>query len=343
MATSPMTSPNPPERTQGYEAHGAFDAIIHKSREMKRVLAMAFDYAVMDMPVLITGETGTGKELIARAVHDASGRAGQQFVVVDCAAIPEALLGSELFGHEKGAHADADGKQPGLLAAAHKGSLFFDDIGELPLTAQSTLLRALSEGTYRPLGSVREVSSDARVIAATSRNLYEAVAQGAFRVDLFHRIRSAVIDLPPLRSRAVDIPLLIRHVIRKRTPPGVRPPAVSPEAMARLTGHDWEGNVRELENRVESAIALAKNGMITLADLFPEDSAGIEFNYEMPSLHAFRDDMVRDAEEDYLVCVLRMTRGNMSKAAKIAGIHRTYLYHLCRQHGIRPSDFRKAR
>lgn len=176
MASSPMTSQNPPECAERYEAHGAFDAIIHRSHEMKRALERAFRYASGDMPVLITGETGIGKELIARAIHDASGRAGQRFVVVDCAAMPAALLANELLGHENGVLSDANGKQPGLFAAAHEGSLFLDEIGELPLTAQSALLRVLSEGTYRLLGSVREVSSDVRVIAATSRDLQEAVA-----------------------------------------------------------------------------------------------------------------------------------------------------------------------
>lgn len=342
MTSSARTYPNPPEPAERYEAHGAFDAIIHRSPEMKRVLARTFHYASKDMPVLITGETGTGKELIARAIHDASGRAGQQFVVVDCAAIPAPLLGNELFGHERGAYTDANGKQPGLFAAAHKGTLFLDEIGELPMTAQSTLLRALSEGTYRPLGGVREVTSDVRVIAATNRDLQRAAGQGAFRVDLYHRIRSAAVDLPPLRSRAVDIPLLARHIIRKRTPSRVRPPAVSPVALNRLISHGWGGNVRELENRLESALALANNGQITVEDVFPEDSAGAEHNGELPSLQSFRDDMARDAEEDYLVYVLRVTGGNISKAAKIAGTHRTHLHRLCRQHAIEPSEFRKG-
>ena len=328
------------------QANGAFDGIVHASHEMKRVLAMTFDYARMDMPVLITGETGTGKELIARAVHDASARAGGPFVVVDCAAMPAPLLENELFGHERGAYTDAKTKQPGLVAAAHGGSLFLDEIGELPPTAQSALLRVLSERTFRPLGSPREVSSDVRVVAATNRDLRQAVDQGAFRLDLLHRIRSAVLDLPPLRSRAVDIPPLVRHFIRKMTPEVTRQPAVSPEAMERLLSHGWEGNVRELEHRIESAIARAmngKNGLISIADLFPEDSAGIDPNGEMPSLQSYRDEMAGSAERDYLDYVLRMTGGNVSRAARLAGTHRTHLYRLCRQHGIEPMAFRNGR
>lgn len=305
---------------------------------MKWIPARAYRYASKDMPVLITGETGAGKELIARAIHDAGRRAGRQFVVVDCAAIPASLLGNELFGHERGSTRTPTANNRDSLPRRTGGSLFLDEIGELPLATQSALLRVLSEGTYRPLGSVREVSSDVRVIAATNRDLQEAVARGAFRVDLYYRIRSAVIDLPPLRSRPVDIPPLIRHFIRQLHPSGV----CSPVAMARLTGHGWKGNVRELQNRVESAVSLAKNGMITVEDFFPENSAGIGRDDEMLSLYAFKDDVFRDSEKDCLVCAMRMTRGNMSKAANIAGMHRTYLYHLCRRHRVKPSDFRKG-
>ena len=194
---------------------------------MRRVLALASDYAQTDTPVLVKGETGTGKELIARAIHAASGRAGQPFVVVDCGALIATLLANELIGHEKGAYPDAAGKRSGLFAAAHKGSLFIDEIAELPRAAQSALLRVLSDGTYRPLGSVREVSTDVRVIATTSRDLQEAVARGAFSVDLFLRIR-AVVDIPAAVSGGLILTCqtlpITKHIrVVSESPKGQRP------------------------------------------------------------------------------------------------------------------------
>lgn len=209
-----------PEQSMSYHEHPAFEPIVHQCEVMKRICSMTFSYARMDMPVLITGETGTGKELIARAIHEVSNRADQPFVVVDCAALPETLLGNELFGHERGAYTGADKKQPGLFAAANKGTVFLDEIGELHLTAQAALLRVLQDGSYRPYGSVRLMSTDVRIIAATNRDLEEASVRRTFRLDLFHRIRSAVLQMPPLRSRTADIPLLVRHFMRKLAPPG---------------------------------------------------------------------------------------------------------------------------
>ena len=328
------------EKVASYHEHPAFEPIVHKSDVMKRVCSKTFQYARTELPVLITGETGTGKELIAKAVHSASSRADQHFVIVDCAALPETLMGNELFGHERGAYTGADRKQPGLFASANKGTIFLDEIGELPLSAQSVLLRVLQDGSYRPYGSVRQMKTDVRVIAATNRDLQEAVVQKSFRLDLYHRIGSAVLQMPSLRSRTADIPLLVRHFMKRRTPSGVEPLEVSPTVMSRLQSHQWEGNVRELENRVRSAIALASNSQITVEDLFPEDVEGADRSNEIPSLRTVRTRMPKDTEGQYLENILRETNGNVSKAAEIVGVHRTHLYKLLRSHGISPSQYR---
>lgn len=325
---------------QCYHDHPAFDPIVHKSDVMRRICSMTFQYAQTDLPVLITGETGTGKELIAKAIHAASRRAEQPYVVVDCAALPETLMGNELFGHERGAYTGADRKQPGLFAVANKGTIFLDEIGELPLTAQAALLRVLQDGSYRPYGSVRQMNTDVRLIAATNRDLQEATVQKSFRLDLYHRIGSAVLQMPPLRSRTVDIPLLVRHFMRKLTPSDVREMEVSPAVMSRLLRQRWEGNVRELENRLRSAIALVSNGRVTIEDIFPEHVECTEHANETLSLRAVRTGVSKDTEGQYLKSILRETNGNVSKAAVIAGVHRTHLYKLLRQYDIDPADYR---
>lgn len=343
MGSSGMRIHSSPKRINRYAGHPAFESIIHKSPVMKRLCSISYDYAMADIPVLITGETGTGKELIAKAIHAVSARADHPFVVVDCAALPEALMGNELFGHERGAFTGADRKQPGLFAAADKGVVFLDEIAELPLAAQAVLLRVLQDGSYRPYGSIRQRRTDVRIIAATNQDLQEAVNRKTFRLDLFHRIRSAVIHLPPLRSRTADIPLLVRHFIRKLAPDGAAPPEVTPGVMSRLIRHGWEGNVRELENRIRSSLALASNGRIADEDIFPEDvedMEDMEGNHELPSLQTVRTDTSRDTEGQYLESILRETRGNVSRAAEIAKVHRTHLYNLLRQHEIDPADYR---
>ncbi len=340
MGPSGMRIHTSAKRNDRYAGHPAFESIVHKSDVMQRICSISYDYARADIPVLITGETGTGKELIAKAIHAVSARADHPFVVVDCAALPETLMGNELFGHERGAYTGADRKQPGLFAAADKGIIFLDEIGELPLTAQATLLRVLQDGSYRPYGSVRQMHTDVRIIAATNRDLQEAVDQKIFRLDLLHRIRSAVIHLPPLRSRKDDIPLLVRHFMSKLTPSDVDEMEVSPEVMSRLLRHSWEGNVRELENRLRSAVALASDGRTTVEDIFPEEVGGTDRSCERPSLQTVRTGVSKDAEGQYLESILRETNGNVPKAAEIAGVHRTHLYYLLRQHGINSADYR---
>ena len=340
MGSSGNSDNSSNEQIEHYHEHAAFEPIVHKSDVMKRICSMTFRYARTDMPVLITGETGTGKELIARAVHTASSRADQPFVIVDCAALPETLMGNELFGHERGAYTGADRKQPGLFAAANKGTIFLDEIGELPLNAQAVLLRVLQDGSYRPYGSVRQMNTDVRVIAATNRDLQEAVVQKSFRLDLYHRIGSAVLQMPPLRSRIADIPLLFRHFMKELTPSDVGEMEVSPAVMSRLLRHGWEGNVRELENRLRAAIALASNGQVTVENIFPEEVEGTDRSNEIQSLRTVRTGTTKDTEGQYLENILRETNGNVSKAAEIVGVHRTHLYKLLRIHGISPSQYR---
>ena len=340
MGSSGKNRHSSSQQVESFYGNSAFESIVYKSDVMKRVCLMTLQYARTDLPVLITGETGTGKELIAKAIHAASKRADQPLVVVDCASLPETLMGNELFGHEKGAYTGADRKQPGLFAAANKGTIFLDEIGELPLSAQAVLLRVLQDGSYRPYGSVRQMNTDVRVIAATNRDLQEAVVQKSFRLDLFHRIRSAVLQMPPLRSRTADIPLLVRHFMRRLTPSGVSPLEVSPTVMSRLLRHKWEGNVRELENRLRSGVALATNGRISVKDIFPDNSEGMDRSPVRQSLRNVRAGVTEDAEGQYLESILRETNGNVSKAAEIAGVHRTHLYNLLTRHEIDPSDYR---
>ena len=342
MGSSGIRIHSSPKQNDHNAGNPAFESIVHKSDVMQRICSVSYNYARADIPVLITGETGTGKELVAKAIHAVSDRADHPFVVLDCAALPETLMGNELFGHERGAYTGADRKQPGLFAAADKGIIFLDEIGELPMTAQAILLRVLQDGSYRPYGSVRQMHTDVRVIAATNRNLQEAVDQKTFRLDLMHRIRSAVIHLPPLRSRTDDVPPLVRHFMSKFTASDIGEMDVSPEAMIRLLRHGWEGNVRELENRLRSAIALASDGRITVEDIFPEEVEGTDRSNELPSLRlrTVRTGMSKDTEGQYIENILRETNGNVSKAAKIVGVHRTHLYNLLRLYGINPVVYR---
>lgn len=301
--------------------------IIGASRPMRELLDMISRAGRSKSNILITGESGTGKELVARAVHDASDRKRGEFVAVNCAAIPSELVESELFGHTGQAFTGARAARAGLFETADGGTLFLDEIGELPLTVQPKLLRVLQEGTIRRVGESREKRVDARVIAATNRDLEKAVADGEFREDLYWRINVIQLHVPPLRERAFDIPLLIEYFLAKFAGKQANVPlSIAPDALALLTAYQWQGNVRELENTIERAVALARGAILTVEDL-PERirKSGSETSAILAAAKARRL-TVYELEREYILEILRETGGNKSRAAETLGLDRKTLY-----------------
>jgi two-component system, NtrC family, response regulator GlrR len=311
-----------------------FENIIGKSEPIRKLLEQVAQAAQVDSFVYISGESGTGKELVAKSLHLASSRKDGPFVAVNCAAIPETLLESELFGYEKGAFTGATQPRRGLLAQADGGSFFLDEISEMPLTMQAKLLRVLSELVFYPLGSNRTVKVDTRIVAASNKNLEEEVKQGRFREDLFYRIHVIQLKVPPLRERKEDIPLLARHFLRKYGEKTKKEAlAFSQGAHQKLLLYDWPGNVRELENCVESAVAMTDKKVIS-EDLVLQGKAP---NPSGPM--AFKDAKT-EFERQYLIHLLEITEGNVSHAAKLAGKYRADLYELLKKHDLDPEGFR---
>ncbi|HEX5656988.1 MAG TPA: sigma-54 dependent transcriptional regulator [Polyangiales bacterium] len=291
--------------------------------------------AVTDSTVLITGESGTGKEVAAHALHRLSKRARGPFIAVNCAAVPETLIESELFGHEKGAFTDARGARAGLLAQAEGGTLFLDELGELPLAAQAKLLRALQERVVRPLGGTRELPFDARILAATNRDLERAVEEGQFREDLFFRIHVLPLELPPLRARGADVLLLAQHFVRELARRGDKAVTGFGQATAeRLLDYPWPGNVRELMNCVEHAVALARFEQIT-----PEDLPTRVRSYKRSHVLVASDNpdelvKLEEVERRYILRVLEASNGNKRLAARILGLDRKTLYRKLERYGV---------
>ena len=311
--------------------------IVATSSAMIELLEVMERAAVFKSTILLTGESGTGKEVLARAVHSQSPRRDQAFVAVNCAAIPETLLESELFGHARGAFTGADRARRGLFVEANGGTLFLDEIGEMPMSLQVKLLRVLQEEEVRPVGESKPRPIDVRVIAATSRDLEADVAAGRFREDLFYRLNVVRLDVPPLRERPKDIPLLFDHFLaRFRDTLGKPVAGIADDALAQLVSYRWPGNVRELENLVERAVILASGDRITLRDL-PDSvvspsnlSAGDEGTTHF-CLKAAR----KSLEADLIRRALRATGGNRTHAAKLLDIsHRALLYKI-KEYGIR--------
>lgn len=296
-----------------------FDTIISQSGEMEEVLNTAGRVAQSNATVLIRGESGTGKELIAKAVHFASKRSNRPMITVNCAALSEGVLESELFGHEKGAFTGATERHKGRFEMADTGTLFIDEIGDISLPVQVKLLRALQFGEFERVGGSEPVKVDVRVIAATNRNLEELIASGEFREDLFYRINVVTIKLPALRERKTDIPVLIQHFIDKYSKEnGKKINGISREAQDQLLKHDFPGNIRELENLMERAVALAREEMITTSELPSGLSAGSENMLLNPNdLKASYHDKVAAFEKAILQNALEIESGNQSKAAKL--------------------------
>jgi two-component system response regulator GlrR len=327
-----------------------FANIIARSAKMRSVLDIVTRIARLDSTVYIHGESGTGKELIAKAIHLASDRKEQAFVALNCAALPETLLESELFGHEKGAFTGAVKSTRGLFTQAHAGTLFLDEIGDMPLSTQSKLLRVLQERQFYSVGSEAPMEVDVRVIIATNKDLAEQVKKGLFRDDLFYRIHVIPIYLPPLRERKEDIVALVEHFLKKCSQQMKKEvKGVTPEALKKMMLHDWPGNVRELENTIEYAVAMTQKDVITddyVLQTKPALSDGTKMLAQDKTadsderLKPLKD--ARDAfERDYLVQVLSMTEGNVSQAAKLAGKYRADLYDLLKKHDLKVDDFKK--
>jgi transcriptional regulator with PAS, ATPase and Fis domain len=298
------------------------------SKDLEQLRESLRKIAPLDSTLLLTGETGSGKGVAARAVHDHSPRADRPFVHVDCAALSPTLIESELFGHEKGAFTGAHVEKRGLFRVATGGTIFLDEISEIPVEVQAKLLRALQERRIRPIGSTKFYDVDVRVIAATNKDLRSAMKDGTFREDLFFRINVVQIEVPPLRERKGDIPLLVSHFIRKFQGNERLVRGVSKDAMKALLQSNWPGNVRELENVIQRAVALGETEIITKDDLpalwLKELTTGVE------ARHGFRT--LEEIEQDAIERTLRETGGDKAAAARILGINKSTLYRKLRKY-----------
>ncbi|MGI9518276.1 MAG: sigma-54 interaction domain-containing protein, partial [Pirellulaceae bacterium] len=292
-----------------------------------------------DASILLTGESGTGKELVARTIHQKSGRAGKPFVAVNCGALPEALLESELFGHVKGAFTDARSDRKGLFVEAHGGTLFLDEIGEMPVSMQVKLLRALEENQVRPVGGNQEIEIDVRLLSATNLDLASAIEENRFREDLYYRINVIQLELPPLRSRGTDVLKIAQHFVEhfaERSGKAVT--GVSDQAAKRLLDYSWPGNIRELRNAMERAVTLTGHEQIVVEDLADKIR-----NYQSRQFLVDGTDPaellpMEEIERRYVLHVLDSVEGNKSTAARILGLDRKTLYRKLKQYGVESAE-----
>jgi two-component system response regulator PilR (NtrC family) len=317
--------------------------VLGKSLAMRKVLDLATRVANAKTTVLITGESGTGKERVARAIHERSDRASGPFLVVNCGALPEALMESELFGHEKGAFTGASSKSLGLFREAEGGTVLLDEVGELPLSLQVKLLRVLQQRSVRPVGSAQEVGVDVRVLAATNRDVESDVAAGKFRQDLYYRLNVIRLTLPPLRERPEDIPLLAERFIQRfAAEMGKEVVGFTPDGLRALTAYGFPGNVRELENVIERAVALSGSRVIGLGDL-PESisghaSAPAPTLLDLPPGGLKLDDVLSEAERRLLLAALERTGGVRKRAAELLGITFRSLRYRLQKQGLSDDD-----
>jgi DNA-binding NtrC family response regulator len=341
-----------------------FNDLIGEATTMRSVIAMGERGAKANIPILITGESGVGKEVVARAIQGASERAGQPFITVNCGAIPENLVESILFGHEKGSFTGANSKHLGKFQEAHTGTLFLDEIGELPLDMQVKLLRVLQEGEVDPIGSKRPTPVDVRIVSATNRDLAESVKAGTFREDLYYRLNVFPIQIPSLRERAVDIPALTEHFIKRfNAQERLSVQGASKETLDMLCNFDWPGNVRQLENSIFRAMILSDGKVLQPHD-FPQisglapvvgaaisNNSGLELTASAPSntdepIHVLdRDGHLRtlvDIERDLIAFAIGNYAGHMSEVARRLGIGRSTLYRKVREHGVEVDTVRSA-
>ncbi|QWT41659.1 two-component system response regulator GlrR [Dickeya dadantii] len=321
---------SPPASDESWRA-----AVVTRSPIMLRLLEQAKMVAQSDVSVLINGQSGTGKEVLAQAIHAASPRAGRPFIAINCGALPEPLLESELFGHARGAFTGAVSQREGLFQAAEGGTLFLDEIGDMPLALQVKLLRVLQERKIRPLGSNRDIDINVRIISATHRDLPKAMEKGEFREDLYYRLNVVNLKLPALNERAEDIPLLANHLLREaaaRHKPFVR--SFSTDAMKRLMAASWPGNVRQLVNVIEQCVALTSAPVI--GDALVEQALEGE-NTALPTFAEARNQF----ELNYLRKLLQIAKGNVTQAARMAGRNRTEFYKLLARHELDANDFKE--
>ena len=328
-----LSAPSAPVDSGGKEGSWQAD-IISRSSRMAETLAEARLIAQSDASVMLRGESGTGKEMLAQAIHKASARASHPFIAVNCGAIPEALLESELFGHVKGAFTDAVANHKGLFQAAEGGTLLLDEIGDMPLALQVKLLRVLQERVVRPLGSSQSIPVDVRILSATHKDLDAAMADGQFRTDLYYRLNVVTLTLPPLSERREDIPLLANHFLVKLAAKySKRLSGFAPEALKALATAAWPGNVRQLYNVVEQVCALATTPLIPLTL--------IQRALRVPSVQILTlADARQRFERGYLVDLLKLADGNVADAARLADRNRTEFYRLMQKHGLTPGHFK---
>jgi len=328
----------------------SFHNMVSKSPKMRRVFDLIEQVGPIGSTVLIHGETGTGKELVARAIHDASGRRAGPWVALNCAALSESLLESELFGHERGAFTGADRRKKGRFELADRGTLFLDEVGDVSPAMQAKLLRVLQGGTFERVGGTETLKVDVRIVAASNKRLEDEVKAGRFRSDLFYRLNVIRLDLPPLRDRPEDIPLLAMHFLdrlkSKSTPPVT---AIDAEAMQTLIGHPWPGNVRELENAIKAAVAMA-DGSVVHRDALPATVAPragrpgggaplIDIERPLPTV---TDDLVSRVERDYFAQLLAKYRGNVARCAKHSGLSRRSVTQKLQKYALDRTDFKGA-
>ena len=315
------------------DARHFFPDIIGESMAMRGLLGLIKKVSPTDSTVLLLGESGTGKELVASSIHENSERKGQAFIKLNCAAIPEELLESELFGHEKGAFTGATKFKPGKFDMANGGTLFLDEIGDMPYNLQAKILRILQEQEFYRVGGSRTIKVDVRIIASTNKNLEKMVQEGAFREDLFYRLNVFTLHLPPLRERKEDIPLLVDYFLQK-APKTVD---ISSVALQMLVAFSWPGNIRELQNTIESASVIAENGYIEPAQL----PAKITGAFNNPSHTEFKmpaniplDERLREIEKSMIIEALRKTGGVQVRATELLGINQRSLWHRIKKHNI---------
>jgi two-component system NtrC family response regulator len=317
-------------RLQAAQQAPALGGIVTRDPAMQRVCRTIEKVAPTSATIMILGESGTGKELFARALHDLSPRAGNRFVAINCAAIPENLLESELFGHEKGAFTGAVKQTPGKIETAHGGTLFLDEIGDLPMSLQAKLLRFLQERVIERVGGRQEIAVDVRIVCATHRSLKEQAANGKFREDLYYRLAEIVVEIPPLRARSGDVALLAHAFVRRFAIEQRRGSIqLMPEALAAIEAHSWPGNVRELENVIKRSVIMSEGNRITAADI------GLEGNGGTDASHFNLRQVREEAEKHAVLRVLARVNGNLSKAAELLGVSRPTLDDLMHRFGLR--------
>jgi DNA-binding NtrC family response regulator len=324
-----LKSENAYLRAQLDERH-RFEGLIGKSPAMKRLFQLLETVAATNSTILIDGETGTGKEVVARAIHHNSPRKVHRFVALNCSAIPETLLEAEIFGHVRGAFTGAIGNREGRLEQAHRGTLFLDEVGTMSPALQMKLLRVLQEREFERVGDSKTIKVDVRVIAATNSDLLKMVGEGQFREDLYYRLNVIPVHLPPLRERRDDIPLLVQHFLEKFRSGGAAVVTVSQEAMRQLMSYNWPGNVRQLENATERAVAFGgSRGQIEAADLPPEvagaQANGVNASFALPDEGVDLDALVTTIERELIQRSLERTGGNKGQAAKLLNLKRTTL------------------